>query len=58
MNIDEIRKNRPEGATHYNDSCGWVVYARITSYNIVETFVDDNWYSSRLHISECELKPL
>lgn len=20
MNIDEIRKNRPEGATHYNDT--------------------------------------
>lgn len=58
MTLDEIRKNKPDGATHYNDDCGWTCYARLTECNIVETELDGNWYSTKLHISECELKPL
>lgn len=55
MTKEEAKKM---GATHYNDSCGWITYAKLTEYNIVETLVHGKWYSTRLHVSECEIKPL
>lgn len=58
MTNQEIKDRAPDGAEFYNDDCGWVVYARLTSFNVVETWLDGEWYSTRLHKSECELKPL
>ena len=30
MTQEEISKNAPDGATHYNNGSGWTVYVRLT----------------------------
>ena len=58
MTQEEISKNAPDGATHYNNGSGWTVYVRLTDYGVAETWLDGRWYSTRLHKSECDIKPL
>lgn len=57
MNINKIKDNKPEGATHYCIDGKNIVYCKLTEYNVVETYIDGDWYSSRLHVSECDIKP-
>lgn len=38
MNLDEIRKNKPDGSTHYSGSVHYPDY-----YQVVENHVDKIW---------------
>lgn len=48
MNIDEIRKNKPKGATHY-DPRGWLVYYKLTKNGVLFwADVKGVWFRSSL----------
>ncbi|UQS93229.1 hypothetical protein Brutus_00086 [Acinetobacter phage Brutus] len=54
MNIDEIRKNKPEGATHYDrvgyylkhTDNGWLVFSKLGL----------GWSNQPFILSECEME--
>lgn len=48
MNIEEIRKNKPEDATHY-DPRGWLVYYKISKHCVFFWAEERNkWMNSSL----------
>lgn len=57
MTIEEIRKNKPDGATYYIDHHG-VKYYRLDEYGHIQIYNDGEWHELHLHISETVLKPL
>lgn len=60
MDIEEIRKNAPEGATHYIDHNG-VKYYKLDKNGTVYIYVSlgiGGYQCLNLHISETVLKPL
>ena len=60
MNIEEIRKNAPSGATHYIDHCS-VKYYRLDNLDRVCIYDDigiGGYECLHLHIDETVIKPL
>lgn len=51
MNIEEIRKNKPEGATHYDPRGGWSIYYKVKN-DVVLFWANERkeWIKSSLTI--------
>lgn len=60
MNIEEVRKNAPCGATHYINHYG-IKYYKLDNLERVYIYENnglDGWRCLYLHVSETVLKPL
>lgn len=55
MTIEEIRKNRPEGATHYTVVLGKAIYCKIISKQLYGHANSIGWYK---FYSNIPIKPL
>lgn len=59
MTIEEIKKNAPQGATHYRpDWSGDPVYYMYKNNSMFLWMDEDCWQPSRLTIKNALLKPL
>lgn len=59
MIIEEIRKNKPEGATHYNPNAKSAIYYKIVNgaYKVYHK-KHNMWYGSGYYLGDNNIKPL
>ncbi|UJQ43480.1 hypothetical protein [Acinetobacter phage vB_AbM_WUPSU] len=55
MNIEEIRKNKPEGATHYKEWGSIIVYFKIEN-DVAYVYLFGDW--GMYYLRCLEIKPL
>lgn len=59
MTLDEIRKNKPDGATHYIDHVG-VKYYKLDNLGVIHIYNKKSmeYECMYLHVNETVIKPL
>lgn len=58
MTLDEIHKNKPEGATHYSDFYNHITYYKVNDYIDLWDNVEWTYFDDLENIGIYELKPL
>lgn len=58
MTLEEIRKNAPEGATHYDDPLGFIMYYKYENESVLVFLNFSKEWATSKHLDLQKLKPL